>query len=163
VFGDVAQVRHEDDVRIRALLEQVAERLAQRRRVGAVGVEQVLRVRENRDREPWAVRVDAAGGGLGLGAGDQGNGEPCRGGGHSGPEEISSVHGSEYRRSSATVGNREANKVRPFESNLGKFDAPITPEQLSARPIKCAKSLADPAGGPDDLPTTTGGHLLVGE
>ncbi len=76
VLGDVAQVGQEHHVRA---LEQRAQGVPDRFRVGAALVEEVLGVREHRDREAGVVRVAGRGPGgrLGGGRGRQGGDRGC--------------------------------------------------------------------------------------
>ncbi|CAM5639317.1 hypothetical protein SFUMM280S_03379 [Streptomyces fumanus] len=60
VLGDVAEMGQERDVGVGPLGHQVAERLLQRRGVGAVGVEQVLRVGQHGEGEPRTPGVEPA-------------------------------------------------------------------------------------------------------
>ena len=57
VLRQVAEVRHEDDVRVLVPAEDVAERGLHRRRVDPVLVEHVLRVRHHDEREHRVLRV----------------------------------------------------------------------------------------------------------
>ena len=74
VLGQVAEVRHEDDVVGGPLLDQILEARGQRRGVATVGVEQVLRVRYDGQREPRVVRIARTPRSRARGAGGRGGG-----------------------------------------------------------------------------------------